>query len=81
MKYKIVRGNIPCSSQQVDAPRDQAMLNRVFEHMQSDELLLLWTDYPHWQFEGNGMLTEGLSSKFVRKMTNSLATYGRLNQR
>jgi hypothetical protein len=24
------------------------------------------------------MLPEGLSSKFVRKMTNSLATYGRL---
>jgi predicted TIM-barrel fold metal-dependent hydrolase len=48
MKYKIVRGNIRFSIQPVDAPRDQAMLNRVFEHMQFHELLLFSTDYPHW---------------------------------
>jgi uncharacterized protein len=46
-RFKIVRGNIRFSIQPVDAPRDQAMLNRVFEHMQSDELLLFSADYPH----------------------------------
>jgi uncharacterized protein len=48
--------------------------------MQSDELLLFSTDYPHWQFEGNEALPDGLSSDLVRKIMidNPLATYGRL---
>jgi predicted TIM-barrel fold metal-dependent hydrolase len=48
--------------------------------MQSDELLLFSTDYPHWQFERNDALPEGLSSDLVRKIMidNPLATYGRL---
>jgi len=49
--------------------------------MQSDELLLFSTDYPHWQFEGNNALPDGLSSGLVRKIMidNPLATYGRLS--
>jgi predicted TIM-barrel fold metal-dependent hydrolase len=48
--------------------------------MQSDELLLFSTDYPHWQFEGNDALPDGLSPDLVRKIMidNPLATYGRL---
>jgi len=45
---EIVRSNIRFSLQPVDAPPDPATLNRLFDHMQSDELLLFSTDYPHW---------------------------------
>ncbi len=57
-------------------------LNRLFDHMQSDELLLFSTDYPHWQFEDDAVLPEGMSSDLVRKIMidNPLATYGRLKQ-
>jgi predicted TIM-barrel fold metal-dependent hydrolase len=50
--------------------------------MQSDELLLFSTDYPHWQFEADAALPEGISVELVRKIMidNPLATYGRLKQ-
>ena len=79
---EIVRSNIRFSLQPVDAPPDPATLNRLFDHMQSDELLLFSTDYPHWQFDEDKALPEGLSSDLVRKIMidNPLATYGRLKQ-
>ncbi len=48
--------------------RIRKSLNRLFDHMQSDELLLFSTDYPHWQFEGDAALPEGMSSDLVRKI-------------
>jgi hypothetical protein len=50
--------------------------------MQSDELLLFSTDYPHWQFDGDAALPEGMSPELVRKIMidNPYATYGRLKQ-
>jgi predicted TIM-barrel fold metal-dependent hydrolase len=78
----IVRSNIRFSLQPVDAPPDAATLNRVIDHMQSDELLLFSTDYPHWQFDGDAVLPEGLSADLVRKIMvdNPLATYSRLKE-
>jgi predicted TIM-barrel fold metal-dependent hydrolase len=48
--------------------------------MQSDELLLFSTDYPHWQFDDDSVLPEGMSPDLVRKIMidNPHATYGRL---
>jgi predicted TIM-barrel fold metal-dependent hydrolase len=50
--------------------------------MQSDELLLFSSDYPHWQFDDNEALPEGLSADLVRKIMidNPFATYQRLTQ-
>jgi hypothetical protein len=50
--------------------------------MQSDELLLFSTDYPHWQFDGDCALPEGMSVDLVRKIMidNPHATYPRLTQ-
>ena len=45
---EIVRSNIRFSLQPVDAPPDPAILNRLFDHMQLDELILFSTDYSHW---------------------------------
>ena len=79
---EIVRSNIRFSLQPVDAPPDPATLNRLFDHMQSDELLLFSTDYPHWQFDGDEVLPEGISQDLVRKIMidNPHATYSRLKQ-
>ena len=65
---EIVRSNIRFSLQPIDAPPDPETLNRLFDHMQSDELLLFSTDYPHWQFDGDAVLPEGMSSDLVRKI-------------
>src|SRR5258705_10924831 len=77
---EIVRTNIRFSLQQIDAPPVPATLNRLFDHMQSDELLLFSTDYPHWQFDDDAVLPEGMSSDLVRKIMidNPHATYSRL---
>ncbi|MGH6717150.1 MAG: amidohydrolase family protein, partial [Bradyrhizobium sp.] len=79
---EIVRSNIRFSLQPVDAPPDATVLNRLFDHMQSDELLLFSTDYPHWQFEGNQALPDGLSESLVHRIMidNPFATYGRLER-
>lgn len=78
---EIVQSNVRFSLQPVDAPPDPATLARVIDHMQSEELLLFSTDYPHWQFDGAAVLPEGISSDLVRKIMidNPLATYPRLN--
>ena len=77
---EIVRTNVRLSLQPTDGPPDAAGLERILDHMQSDELLLFSTDYPHWQFDGQGVLPEGLPPGLVRKIMvdNPRATYARL---
>jgi predicted TIM-barrel fold metal-dependent hydrolase len=77
---EIVRSNVRLSLQPVDGPPDAASLNRLMEHLQSDELLLFSTDYPHWQFDGMEALPDGLSPALVRKIMidNPRETYSRL---
>jgi hypothetical protein len=50
--------------------------------MGSDELLLFSTDYPHWQFDGDAALPDGLSPGLARKILidNPRATYPRLKE-
>ena len=56
------------------------MFQKLMEHMDSDELLLFSTDYPHWQFDGEDVLPAGLPPSMVRKIMidNPRATYPRL---
>jgi predicted TIM-barrel fold metal-dependent hydrolase len=76
----IVRSNVRLSLQPTDGPPDRVGLERIIEHLQSDELLLFSTDYPHWQFNGNDPLPADLPASLVRKITvdNPRATYARL---
>jgi uncharacterized protein len=77
---EIVRTNFRLSLQPTDGPPNTESLERIIEHMQSDDLLLFSTDYPHWQFDGTAALPDGLSPALVRKITvdNPRATYSRL---
>ncbi|MEJ1977134.1 MAG: amidohydrolase family protein [Acetobacteraceae bacterium] len=76
---EIVRSHVRLSLQPTDAP-DAASLTRIIEHMQSDEMLLFSTDYPHAQFEGEAVIPEGLPRDLLRKIMidNPRATYARL---
>ncbi len=76
---EIVRSNVRLTIQPVDAPEGDA-LNRLIDHMQSDELLLFSTDFPHWQFDGAEALPDGLDATLVRRIMidNPRATYARL---
>jgi predicted TIM-barrel fold metal-dependent hydrolase len=79
---EIVRSNVRLTLQPFDAPPDAGMVERVIEHLGSDELLLFSTDYPHAQFEGTAALPGGLSPDLARKimLDNPLATYPRLRE-
>jgi len=77
---EIVRDHVRLTVQPLDAPPDAGGLERLMEHMGSDEMLLFSTDYPHWQFDGDAVLPDGLSAELVRKIMvdNPRATYTRL---
>lgn len=76
---EIVRRHVRLTLQPVDAPPDA--LEQLFDHMGSDQLLLFSTDYPHWQFDGDAALPEGLPPELVRKIMvdNPIETFPRLN--
>jgi len=77
----IVREHVRLTLQPVDVPNSE-VLHRVMEHLRSDELILFSTDYPHWQFEGEEALPDGLSDALAHKILidNPLATYPRLRE-
>ncbi len=77
----IVREHVRFTLQPVDTPKGQPeVLARTLEHMDSDRLLLFSTDYPHWQFDGEDALPDGLPEATIRKILidNPLETYPRL---
>ena len=80
---EIVKSNVRLTIQPCDGPPTEEMFQKLMEHMDSDELLLFSTDYPHWQFDGDEVLPPGLSQAMVRKIMidNPQATYRRLAHR
>jgi len=78
----IVRSNVCLTTQPCDAPPTTEAFQRLLDHMGSDELLLFSTDYPHWQFDGDDVLPQGLPPDLARKIMfdNPRATYTRLTE-
>ncbi len=76
---EILRDHVRITLQPADVPGGAA-LNKIIDHMRSDELIAFSTDYPHWQFDGEDVLPDGLSDAMLRKILidNPLATYPRL---
>jgi uncharacterized protein len=78
----IIRERVRFTLQPVDAPPSEPeKLARTLAHIGSDDLLLFSTDFPHWQFDGDKALPDGLPEAMMRKMLveNPLATYPRLH--
>ena len=81
----IIRDHVRFTLQPIDAPADPKFLVRTIEHMSGgdlggDRLLLFSSDYPHWHYEGNNVLPDGVPDAIIRKMLvdNPLDTYPRL---
>jgi predicted TIM-barrel fold metal-dependent hydrolase len=77
---EIIRNHIRFTVQPIDAADEGEAIMRLADHMKSDELFLFSTDYPHWQFDGEAALPDGLTDALFRKIAseNALATYSRL---
>lgn len=78
---EIVRDHVRLTLQPVDAPPDEPeVLARIIEHVGHDGFLLFSTDYPHWQFDGEAVVPEGLGQDTIRRMLvdNALDSYPRL---
>ena len=78
----IIRHHFRLTIQPLDAPPDPAHLDRLIDHIGSDEMLLFATDYPHWQFDRDEVLPAGLPKSMLPKILfeNALATYPRLKE-
>jgi predicted TIM-barrel fold metal-dependent hydrolase len=58
------------------------VLDRIIEQIDSDRMLLFASDYPHWQFDGDAVLPDGLSPDLLQRIRvdNPLETYPRLKE-
>jgi predicted TIM-barrel fold metal-dependent hydrolase len=80
---EIIRDHVRMTLQPVDAPKgDPHALARTLEHIGSDRMLLFATDYPHWQFDGEDALPDGLPEGAIQRLLidNALDTYPRLRE-
>jgi uncharacterized protein len=80
--FDIIRDHVRLTIQPADLPPDAAPLGEVLEQLGSDDMLLFATDFPHWQFDGDDVLPDGLPPALTRKILidNPLDTYSRLRE-
>jgi hypothetical protein len=75
-----IRDHVRLTTQPFDAPPSAEMTQRIIEEIGSDDVLLFATDFPHWHFDGEDALPDGISPQLARRIAidNPLATYPRL---
>jgi hypothetical protein len=80
--FDTIRDHVRFTLQPIDAPDDRTTLNDAIAQLGSDALLLFSSDFPHWQFDADDVLPEGLSDQLLKKILvdNPLATYPRLKE-
>lgn len=78
----IVARSVRLTTQPFDAPRAPEVVAKLFEHLGSEDLLVFASDFPHWRFDGDELLPEGVPSGHLAalKRGNPLATYPRLRE-
>ena len=74
---EIIRDHVRFTVQPIDAPDEAEGLLRLIDQVESDDIFLFSTDYPHWQFDGDQALPHQLPEQLVEKIlkTNPLTTY------
>lgn len=77
-----VRDHVRLTLQPFDGPPSAEHIGRFLDQLQSDDMLLFSTDFPHWQFDGEAALPAGMPAALRRKIliNNPLATYPRLGR-
>jgi predicted TIM-barrel fold metal-dependent hydrolase len=79
----IIRERVRFTLQPLDLPPNEPQkLARTLAHIGSDDLMLFSTDFPHWHFDGDKVLPDGLSDAMIRRILveNPLAAYPRLRE-
>ena len=78
---EILRDHVRLTIQPFDAPENEQIVAQLIDQLQSDDLLLFSSDYPHLQFDGDSSMPPGIQPALARKIKvdNPLATYGRLS--
>jgi len=66
--FDVIRDHVKLTLQPADAPADPQALRDVIEQIGSDEMLLFSSDFPHWQFDGEDVLPNGLGDEQLRKI-------------
>lgn len=79
---EIARDHVRLTTQPFDTPVEPEVARRVIDALRSDEVLLLATDYPHWQFDDDEVVPPGVDGDALVKMArdNPLKTYPRLEE-
>ncbi|MGI9435478.1 MAG: amidohydrolase family protein [Geminicoccaceae bacterium] len=77
---EIVRDHVRLTTQPFDVPDEAEVVAKISDQLGSDKMLLFSSDYPHWHFDGDAGLPEGLPEATVDRMlaTNPRETYIRL---
>lgn len=73
----IIREHFRFTLQPTDEGQDARQLVEVIKHIGSDEMLMFSTDYPHWQYDGEGPMPFDLSPELAAKILreNAERTY------
>ena len=50
--------------------RSAEAVARLLEHLGSDDMLLFSSDYPHWHFDGDDVLPDGLPDALIGRMSD-----------
>jgi len=78
---EIIHEHVRLTLQPFDVPKDKPdIVARTLEHIGSDRMLLFSTDYPHWHFEDEDVLPNGVPEAMLQNLLidNALETYSRL---
>lgn len=80
--WEIFRDHVRMTITPLDAPESAEVVAKLCDQLHSDDILLYSSDYPHWQFDGDGVLPAGLPERLRDKIMvdNPLATYPRCRE-
>ena len=66
---EIVRDHFRLTIQPFDGPSDPDDVERIIDHLRSDDMLLFSSDFPHWQFDGDETHADGHSGRVAAQDT------------
>jgi uncharacterized protein len=74
----MMRDHVRLTTQPFDAPA--GAVAKIVQQLGSADMLLFASDYPHWHFDGDAAVPDGMPEEQTAKMltANALATYPRL---
>lgn len=74
----LVREHIRFTTQPMEEPPNAKFLEQLVEHMESDEMLMFATDYPHWDYDNPELALARLPPHLKRKIfiDNARKFYG-----